>query len=151
MIYLASDHAGFERKEQVKKFLLEKGMEVSDVGPEKFDKMDDYPDFVIPCAEKVAGEKGSFGVVFGHSGQGEAFAANKVRGIRAVVYYGHEDEIIELSRVHNDANVLSVGAHFVNEDAAKKAVEKWLGTAFTNEERHVRRIKKVADYENKKS
>ncbi len=142
-IYLASDHAGFELKEALIPFLRERGHEVEDVGPTTFDPADDYPDYVLPMAAKVAQNKGSFGIGIGGSGQGEAMVANRVKGARAAVYYGGKEEIIKLSREHNDANILSIGARFVSSEEAKKVVELWLGTPFSNEERHTRRLSKL--------
>ncbi len=147
MIYMASDHAGYELKEAVKRYLAEKSREFIDVGPHSYDKDDDYPDFIIPAAEKVALHPGNRGIIFGGSGQGEAIAANKVKGIRAAVFYGGPDEIVSLSREHNNANVLSIGARFVKAESAIKAVELWLGTPFAGEERHGRRARKISDFE----
>ncbi len=146
-IYIASDHAGFELKKALIEHLKSKGEEVEDMGAHEFDKDDDYPDFVYPCAKKVGEEPGSLGIVIGWSGQGEAFAANKAKGVRAVVYYGGNPEIIKLSKIHNSANVLSLGAGFLSDDEAKAAVDLWLATDFLNEERHVRRIEKISDLE----
>ncbi|MBI5742775.1 MAG: RpiB/LacA/LacB family sugar-phosphate isomerase [Candidatus Niyogibacteria bacterium] len=145
-IHLASDHAGFELKEKLKSFLAEFGYETVDHGPAAFDEGDDYPDFIRPAAAAVAKSCGTErGIVLGGSGQGEAMVANRLPGIRAVVYYGGERglEIIKLSREHNDANILSIGARFVEGDEARAAVKLWLGTFFTGEERHLRRIKKI--------
>ncbi len=148
MIYLGTDHAGFELKEEIKHFLIEEGYEVTDMGADAYDEADDYPDFVIAAAKKVAEDpKKNRGIVFGGSGQGEAIAANKVKGIRAALYYGVKQDIVELSRTHNNANVLSLGARFVTPEEAKKAVELWLETDFSKEERHVRRINKITAYE----
>ena len=146
MIYIASDHAAFELKEALKEFLKELNMEFEDIGPKEFNKEDDYPDFIIPCAEKVAQNNGK-GIIMGGSGQGEAIAANKVKGIRAAVYYGNSEDIITLSKTHNNANILSLGARFLSIEEAKKTVKLWIETEFTNEERHVRRLNKVSDYE----
>ncbi len=148
MIYIASDHAGFELKKVLIDYLKSKGEEVKDMGPEVYDKLDDYPDFIYPCAKRVGQESGSLGIVIGWSGQGEAFAANKAKGVRAVVYYGGNPEIIKLSKIHNNANVLSLGAGFLSVDEAKAAVDLWLATDFLNEERHVRRIEKITKLEN---
>jgi len=153
MIYLASDHAGFELKEKIEAFLRSSGYDVEDLGPHELDPDDDYPDLVYPAAKKAATTAGARAIIFGKSGQGEAMVANKVRGIRAVVYYGGPStgsglEIIELSRKHNNANVLSIAAGFVPEEEAKEVVEKWLNTEFSLEERHVRRIKKIRRLEN---
>lgn len=143
MIYIAADHAGFELKKALINFLRSKGEEVCDMGAFNFDKGDDYPDFIFPCAEKVSQEPGSFGIVIGASGQGEAIVANKVKGIRAALYYGGDLDIILRSKGHNNANVLSLGASFLTEDEAKEAVNLWLTSKFSGEERHSRRIEKI--------
>jgi len=147
-IFLASDHAGLKLKGSVKAFLKSRGHSFEDLGSYELNKEDDYPDYVIPCARKVAKTKNSKGIVFGFSGQGEAMAANKIRGIRASVYYGGKkgkksNEIIKLSREHNDSNILSLGAGFVSEKEAINAVRLWLDTKFSKAERHERRNKKV--------
>lgn len=142
MIYIASDHAGFELKNQLLNYLKESGMEVEDVGPFKYDKDDDYPDYVYPCAVKTVESVDNFGIVIGFSGQGEALVANKVKGSRAVVYLGGDLKIIELSRQHNNANILSLGAGFVNFELAKSAVDLWLKTKFEGG-RHERRLDKI--------
>ena len=146
MIYLASDHAGFELKGRIKKMLDEMGVECKDMGPRKLDPSDDYPDFVIPAARKVSENPESKGIVFGGSGQGEAIAANKVKGIRAAVYYGGSLDIVKLSRLHNDSNVLSLGARFLDADEAEEAVKLWLATRFEGG-RHERRLEKLRDAE----
>ncbi|MBY0472747.1 RpiB/LacA/LacB family sugar-phosphate isomerase [Patescibacteria group bacterium] len=142
-IYIASDHAGFELKNTLIPFLKELGHEVEDCGTSIYKEDDDYPDFIMPCAQKVAQNKGSFGIVIGGSGQGEVIAANRVKGVRAAVYYGGDVSIVPTTRKHNDANILSFGARFVNEEGAKMAVELFLTTPFSNEERHIRRIAKL--------
>ncbi|MBS3138591.1 RpiB/LacA/LacB family sugar-phosphate isomerase [Candidatus Woesearchaeota archaeon] len=140
-IFLGSDHAGFPLKEFLKKH-LSKTYDVEDCGT--FDeKPCDYPDFIFPVAEKIAKHKNSKGIILGGSGQGEAIAANRVKGIRAAVFYGGNPEIVKLSRTHNNANILSLGARFVTEKEALSAVQLWLETDFSEEERHVRRIKKI--------
>ena len=145
-IILATDHAGFELKEQIKRYLNKEGYEVEDMGANSFDKEDDYPDFIIPAAKKVAKEK-CLGIIFGGSGQGEAIAANKVKGVRAALYYGKNLDIIKLSRTHNKTNILSLGARFLGKEEATKAVKTWLSTDFNNEERHIRRIGKISKIE----
>jgi ribose 5-phosphate isomerase B len=144
-IFLASDHAGFALKNSLLAFLRDKGYEVEDVGPHVFDEHDDYPTFCIPLGQKVAQNKGSFGIVVGLSGQGEAMAANRVRGARAAVYYGQSTEILTLSREHNDANILSLGAKFISVDEAQEATVLWLTTAFSGDARHMRRIQELDD------
>ena len=144
MIYLGSDHRGYEMKEKIKTWLQGWGMDFVDVGPKTYQADDDYPDFVAIVAEKVAQDPmNNRGIVLGATGQGEAMVANRRRGIRAAVLYAFNEEIIKLSREHNAANVLSIGASFLPEDDAKKAIELWLKTDFSNEERHVRRIAKL--------
>ncbi len=143
IIYLGSDHRGFELKEEVKSFLLERGHKVEDKGNKVLDPDDDYPDFVIPVAREVAKDpENSRGIIFGYSGQGEAIAANRFSEARAVVYYGGPAEIITLSREHNNANILSIGAGFVGENILEK-IEKWLETSFSKKDRHQRRINKA--------
>ena len=151
MIYLASDHAGFELKKVIKEYLKGFGTGVADKGAFQMDLDDDYPDFVILAAQKVAQDpKNNRGIIFGGSGQGEAIAANKVKGIRAVVYYGGSLDAVKLSRTHNDANILSLGARFLTEEQAKEAVRLWLETAFEGG-RHERRIAKITEFEQKNS
>jgi ribose 5-phosphate isomerase B len=93
--------------------------------------------------------EGNKGIVIGGSGQGEAIAANKVKGVRAAVYYGGSLDIVKLSRTHNDSNILSLGARFLTQEEAIEAIKVWLETPFNNEERHKRRIKKIRAFENK--
>ena len=146
-IILGADHAGFRLKEAVKAFLKKAGYSIDDAGAYSYNAEDDYPDFIYDASSRVAKDKQSRGIVFGGSGQGEAIAANKVKGIRAALYYGKNMEIVELSRTHNDSNVLSLGARFLTEKEAIKAVKIWLNTTFNNKERHVRRIKKISKLE----
>lgn len=164
MIYLAADHAGFELKEKVKEFLVKEGYQVEDCGAYQYDKDDDYPDFISKAAQSVSEDPSSRGIVFGSSGQGEAMVANKFPNIRAAVFYtpcvpahtvditgrvsGDPFEMIRLTREHNDANVLSLGAKILKEEDALKAVKLWLEAPFTNEERHARRIEKIKKIEN---
>jgi ribose 5-phosphate isomerase B len=153
VIHLATDHAGFELKEKVKQFLLSEGYEVNDCGAYEYNPSDDYPDFMHKAAEAVSVDPvRNRAIIFGGSGQGEAMEANKHKNVRAAVYYapakaseqeGGVNDIIKLSREHNDANILSLGARFLTETQAIDAVKRWLGTPFSNEERHERRIKKM--------
>lgn len=148
-LFIASDHAGFELKEKLKKYFDRKKIEYEDLGPKSYDKNDDYPDFIIKAAERVAETKEK-GIIIGYSGEGEAIAANKVKEIRTVVYYGKNKEIIKLSREHNNANILSLGAGFLSEKEAVEAVDLWLKTPFSKEKRHIRRLKKIQDFEEKR-
>ena len=140
-IVLATDHAGFELKEHVKKFLSEKGYDIKDFGALEYDGLDDYPDFILPAAKYISEHK-LIGIIFGGSGQGEAMAANRIKGIRAAVFYNGPDEIVELSRLHNNANILSIGARFVSNQEVEKVIEIWLSTDF-EEGRHKKRINKL--------
>lgn len=143
MIYIGSDHAGYELKEKLKIFLKESGYEISDKGAFALNTDDDYPDFIIPVAEAISKDKESLGIILGGSGEGEQISANKISGIRAIEYYGGNLEIVKLGREHNDANILSLGARFVTEEEAKKAVILFLETNFSGDERHIRRINKI--------
>ena len=140
-IVLATDHAGFELKEHVKRFLSKKGYNIKDFGALEYDALDDYPDFILPAAKYIAEHK-LIGIIFGGSGQGEAIAANRIKGIRAAVFYNGPDEIVELSRLHNNANILSIGARFVSNQEVEKVIELWLSTNF-EEGRHEKRINKL--------
>jgi ribose 5-phosphate isomerase B len=143
MIYLATDHRGYQLKEQIKTWLEEWQLEYVDCGAMAQDPEDDYPDFVAIAAEKVAQDPvNNRAIVLGATGQGEAMVANRRRGVRAAVYYGGPKDIITLSRQHNGANVLSVGASFVGDDV-KDIIKLWLDTPFSNDERHERRIAKI--------
>tara|TARA_B100000530_G_scaffold9424_2_gene7643 strand:- start:1351 stop:1791 length:441 start_codon:yes stop_codon:yes gene_type:complete len=140
-IVLATDHAGFELKEHVKKFLSEKGFEIKDFGAVEYDALDDYPDFIIPAAKFISEHK-LIGIIFGGSGQGEAMAANRIKGIRAAVFYDGPDDIIELSKLHNNANILSIGARFVSKQKSEEIINLWLSTDF-EKGRHQKRIDKL--------
>ena len=140
-IVLATDHAGFELKEHVKRFLIKKGYDIKDFGALEYDGLDDYPDFILPAAKYISEHK-LIGIIFGGSGQGEAIAANRIKGIRAAVFYNGPDEIVELSRLHNNANILSIGARFVSNQEVEKVIELWLSTDF-EKGRHEKRINKL--------
>ncbi len=141
-IYFATDHAGFELKNELIAYVRnEIGCEVVDCGATTFDAADDYPEFIKKAAAAVSESPYTRkAVILGGSGQGEAMCANKFPHVRAVVYYGGEPDIILLSRKHNDANVLSLGARFLGIEEAKKVVHTWLITPFSEEPRHVRRL-----------
>lgn len=147
-IYLASDHAGFALKETIHKSLKELDYDVVDLGAEKEVAGDDYPEIIARAAQKVSEHpEQDKAIIFGGSGQGEAMVANKFAGVRAVVFYGGALDIITLSREHNDANILSLGARFVTEDEAKEVTGLWLSTAFSEDARHVRRIAQIKEIE----
>jgi len=148
-IILAADHAGFQLKEAIKSYLQGAKYEVIDVGAHELRDGDDYPEYMAAAALKVAQdiEGNTKAVIFGGSGEGEAIMANRFPGVRALVWYGGNTEILKLSRQHNNANVLSIGARFVDEKTAKDAVDLWLATPFSNDERHVRRIEQIDSME----
>ncbi len=140
-IHLGSDHAGYNHKNILKEFLVTLNFTVVDHGAIRFDADDDYTDFVPLVVTEIQKNPEDRGIVFGGSGQGEAMVANRSAGIRAAVYYGGNEDIITLSREHNDANILSIGARFVDVEEMKKVVLLWLNTEFLQEERHIRRLK----------
>lgn len=142
-IYIASDHAGFELKKILVSHLELMGHVVTDKGAYELNPADDYPDFVSLVAEAVVAGDADFGVVLGGTGTGEAIETNRLFGVRTAVYYGGPEEIIKLAREHNDANILSLGARFISGDEAKRAVDIFLETKFSGDERHKRRILKL--------
>lgn len=143
-IFLGTDHAGFKLKEEIKVWLHGLGYSVSDEGAFAEEPEDDYPDFIQIVAKQVsANPDEDKGIIFGGSGQGEAMSANRFPNVRATVYYGGTEKIILVSREHNNANILSIGARFVSNEQAKEMIRLWLETEFTGEERHIRRINKI--------
>lgn len=162
-VYLATDHAGFELKEKVKAYLKELGYEVKDCGAYKLNPSDDYPDFISKGAEAISRDLESRAIIFGGSGQAEAMVANKFKNVRCALFYGlaiptkavdvigrqSDDpfEMIRLTREHNDANMLCLGARFLKDEDVLRVVKLWLEAPFTGEERHVRRINKISKLE----
>ena len=141
-IHLATDHAGLELKNNIQKFLISKEHDVMDHGAYKYDALDDYPDFIFPCAKAVADDKKSRGNIMGGSGQGEAMAANRIKGIRAAVFYNGPMEIIKLSREHNNANIIALGSRLTKKQDAMKLIKIFINTKFQGG-RHLRRVKKI--------
>jgi len=144
-VHLGSDHAGLELKAHLLGWLRDNGHEPVDHGPFVYDEVDDYPVFCLRAAEGVAADPGSLGVVIGGSGNGEQIAANKVKGVRAALVWS--TEIATLARQHNDANVISVGGRMHSVEDMVRFVEVFLGTPFSDEERHARRIGMLTSYE----
>ncbi len=143
-IYIGADHAGFELKEKLASYLKVLGYEVEDKGAFELDPLDDYPDFVKPVALAVSQDQESRGIIVGKSGQGEAMCANRFKGIRAALWYGGSHDPLKLSREHNDANILSLGASLIaDHDELLNDVKLWLETTYSGEERHTRRIAKL--------
>jgi len=148
IVHIGTDHAGFKLKENLVPYLEKLGYEVVDHGAHLYDEFDDYPDFIAPVGKAVSDRPNSIkGIVIGGSGQGEAMVANQFPNVRAVVFYGNKvfqnSDILKLSRQHNDANVLSLGARFMTVGEAKDAVRVWLKTPFSGDYKHIRRIKKM--------
>ncbi len=146
-IYIGSDHAGYELKEKLKTYIQSLNIEIVDKGAFALDNEDDYPDFIVPVAQAVASESDSLGIILGGSGEGEQISANKIDGIRAIEYYGGNLEVVRLGREHNNANILSLGARFISDDDAENAVELFINTPFSGDERHERRIDKINNEE----
>lgn len=144
-IYLASDHAGFELKEKVKEYLLSQNHEALDEGALEFNSGDDYPALILKAAQKVSKDLSSRAIVFGKSGNGEEIVANKIKNVRAIE--GFNKENVEMGRKDNDANVLSLGAAFMDFAKAKILIDIFLNTPFSGEERHVRRINQISKIE----
>lgn len=141
MIYLGADHGGFDLKESIKSWLTENNITFEDLGANSLDPNDDYPDFIIPVAQKVASASDNLGIVIGRSGNGEAITANKIKGIRAAVCLN--EEMARKAKEHNNANILSLGADYISDDQAKSIIKAFLDTSFSGDERHIRRLKKI--------
>jgi ribose 5-phosphate isomerase B len=146
-IHIGSDHAGFELKTALIEHLVNNGHDVSDHGPYEYDALDDYPAFCISTAEAVSKDASSLGIVLGGSGNGEQMAANKVKGIRAALAWS--TEIAKLAREHNNANVVAVGARAHSLDESKAIIDTFVNTPFSNDERHIRRINQMGNFETK--
>ena len=144
-VHIGTDHAAFDLKEYLVEHLTADGFEVIDHGAASYDAQDDYPDYIIPTAEAVAADAGSLGIVLGGSGNGEQIAANKVKGIRAVL--ADRVELAELGRQHNDAQCIAMGGRFVTPELALEITRAFLSTPFSGDERHARRIEKMERYE----
>lgn len=144
-VHIGTDHAGFELKEYIVAELGKAGYDVVDHGAKVYDALDDYPEPCIAAAEAVAADPGSLGIVLGGSGNGEQISANKVKGIRAILAWN--EDTAKLGREHNNANVISIGARQHTQEEALQLVTWFLETPFSGDERHVRRINKIAKYE----
>lgn len=143
-IYFASDHAGFEMKRALLEFVKTLGLEAEDLGPFELNDDDDYPLYIEKVGLEIFKDPVNCkGIILGGSGQGEAIVANRFPNVRAVVFYGGDKEIIKASREHNDANVLSLGARFIEIEKAKEAVKLWLQTTFSGDKRHIRRLEEI--------
>ena len=156
-IFIGTDHAGYVLKEKLVAYLKAEGHEVIDKGAFGYNETDDYPDFVIPVAQEISKDpENTRGIILGATGEGEAIAANKFHGVRAMTYYGEvksvvddEANIIVRSREHNNSNIMSLGARFLTEEQMVSAVDLWLKTPYSFGERHVRRLGKIDQIKDK--
>ena len=144
-VHIGGDHAAYDLKVHLVEHLLAQGHDVTDHGPDYYDAEDDYPVAVLRCAEAVSGEPGHLGIVLGGSGNGEQIAANKVKGIRAALAWS--EETAQLARLHNNAQVVSIGARVTGPEVATRIVDVFLSTHFSAEARHERRLDMVTRYE----
>lgn len=144
-VHIGTDHAAFETKEYLVEKLREAGFEVIDHGAYSYDAEDDYPLYIIPTAQAVVDDEGSLGIVLGGSGNGEQVAANKVKGAFAIL--ATNVELAQVARQHNNANILSMGGRFVDNDSAFEIARTFLATEFSNQQRHIRRLEQVATFE----
>lgn len=161
-IAVTTDHTGLAYGglyEELKQFVQTLGHEIADYGPKALDMGDDYPDYMFPAAHAVAAGECTYGIIMGGSGQGEAMAANRIKGVRCTVFYGlatakepidaeghmSDDpyEILKLSRQHNHANMLSLSARFLSKEEMLEAIKVWLATPYSDAERHARRVQKL--------
>lgn len=146
MIYIASDHGGFNLKSQIIKYLTSKSIEIKDMGPFEYKEDDDYPDYVIPLAQEVQKDFKSRGIVICRNGVGVSIATNKFKNIRTVL--GWTPKQVESSKLDDDTNVLALPADYIEEETALQIVDMWLNTEFSGFPRHIRRIKKVESIQN---
>lgn len=144
MVYLGADHAGYNLKEEIKKYLVELGYESEDLGNTQIEPLDDYPDFAFAVAKAVV-KSGERGILFCATGIGVSIAANKVAGARAALCCN--ESLARQAREHNNANILCLGGRVVDVESAKKIVKAWLTSEFTGEARHIRRLDKIEEME----
>ena len=144
-IHLATDHAGFELKNTIMEWLKGEGFSVHDHGAHEYDELDDFPDFISLAAKAVSVDEEDKGIVFGGSGQGEAMVANRYPNVRCTVLYSASEEMVRLGREHNDSNMLSIGARFVEEADAKRLIWEWLHAPVSEDEKYHRRNQKLSE------
>ncbi len=143
IIYIASDHRGFAAKETLKKYLAESAYNVRDLGNDHYDENDDYPSFAIEVAKKVSADMDSKGILLCGRGVGVDIVANKFKGIRSSLCFSSDQAYV--ARQDDDANVLSIPAEYIDEEALKKIVSIWLQTPFSKVEKHTRRLSEIRD------
>ena len=144
-IAIGADHAGYELKEKLKDYMKSEGYDVVDLGPNEYEPGDDYPMYAAPVARMVGDGEVERGVLVCDSGIGVDIVANKISGVRSALV--HDEELAKLTRMHNNTNVLSLGAMFVDDEKAKRIVKNWLETDFSHGDRHVRRINEIEELE----
>ena len=144
-LHIGSDHAGLELKSELIEHLVSSGHDVTDHGPYEYDALDDYPVFCIPAAEAAAKDQASLGIIIGGSGNGEQMAANKVKGVRAALAWSIETA--KLGKEHNNANVIAIGGRMHSIAECKEIIDTFIATPFSNDERHIRRINLISQYE----
>lgn len=144
-IAIGADHAGFPLKEKLKAYLKQEGHEVLDAGAHEYDPSDDYPIFAAEAANLVSTGEADRGILVCDSGIGMDIVANKLPRVRSALV--HDEELARTTRQHNDTNVLTLGAMFVDEDKAKRIAKNWLETEFSGVERHARRVKEIEEIE----
>ncbi len=148
MIYIASDHGGFKLKEQLKKFLANQKLAHTDLGPKKFEADDDYPDYAAKVAMKISRNPiRDCGILICRSGQGVCIVANKFANVRAGLVWNAKES--EMSRIDDMTNVLCLPSDYITDKQAEQILSIWLNTSYSSEERHIRRIRKITDLENK--
>lgn len=145
-IYVGSDHGGFEDKKAVIDWLTDNGFEFEDMGAYTYDPADDYPEYAFATAHMVAKHPKSLGILLCKSGAGMVIAANKIKGIRAVDVQNQYDAVH--AKEHNNANVMSLAGERLQKEDIISLVESFINTPFSGHERHVRRLKKIEDFEN---
>ncbi len=145
LIALGADHAGFDLKEQIRGWLAQREIEVLDLGPHTFNPEDDYPDFARAVAQSVAGGESDLGIIVCSTGIGSCIAANKLKGVRAALC--QDTFCARMTRLHNDANVLCLGSNVVGPLLAQEIANTFISTSFSGEERHRRRVAKIAEIE----
>lgn len=148
MIFIASDHGGWKLKAEIIKWLKQKKIKVKDLGPMVLKQGDDYSDFVFPLTKQVVRAKKNLGILICRNGIGMSMAANKVKGIKAGLCSFLGQTIT--AKAHDNCNILVLPADFINEEKAIKIVDTFLQAEFSGEERHIRRLEKVEEYEERK-
>lgn len=143
-IAIAADHAGYEAKRELVNYLVEKGYDVLDLGTNSLESCD-YPDYAIKCASEVANKNAQFGILICGTGIGMSICANKVKGIRCANC--QDNFSVQMTREHNDANMLTMGARVISVDKMKELVDIFLTTPFSNEPKHIKRIEKISQAE----